>query len=217
MDNLPGLFRSSIGKKVVMSLSGLFLCTFLVVHLSGNFLLFKNDGGVAFDVYSEFMSTNFFIRTIEIVLFAGFIAHIASGIVVWWANRRARPKRYRKYDLSENTGFASRHTMLTGSIVFVFLVVHLKTFWYGSRFADVKPSMYQLVTSAFSSPTYVLFYLVAMILLGYHLQHGFQSAFQTLGLRSSKYIRLLDAVAVIFWLIVPLGFASMPVYFLWFR
>ncbi len=215
MNNLLALYRSSVGKKIVMSLSGLFLCTFLVVHLSGNFLLFKNDGGVAFDAYSDFMSTNVVIRTMEIILFSGFIAHSISGGIIWWMNRRARPEKYRTYKLSENTGFASRHTMLTGSIVLVFLVIHLKTFWYGSRFAEVKPSMYQLVSTAFSSPSYVFFYLVALVLLGYHLRHGFQSAFQTLGLRSKKYIGLLDAVAVIFWLIIPMGFASMPVYFLW--
>ena len=217
MNTLLTLYRSSVGKKVVMSLSGLFLCVFLVVHLSGNFLLFKNDSGVAFDAYSEFMSTNFFTRTIEIILFAAFIGHIVSGVVVWRVNRRARPEPYGRYKLSDTTGLASRHTMLTGSIVFIFLVVHMKTFWYGSRFAAVKPSMYQLVSSAFSSSSYVFFYLIALVLLGYHLRHGFQSAFQTLGLRGKKYIGLLDAVAVIFWLLIPLGFGSMPAYFLWFK
>lgn len=213
MNSLLKLYRSSIGKKLIMSLSGLFLCTFLIVHLSGNFLLFKDDGGAAFDAYAEFMSTNFFIRTMEIVLFAGFIAHIVSGAVVWWANRRARPEKYEKYKLSDNTKPASRITMLTGSVVFIFLVVHLRTFWVTSRFTDVGRSMYDLVREAFSNPYYDAFYLVALVLLAYHLRHGFQSAFQTLGLRSKKYIRLLDAIAVIFWLFIPIGFAAMPIYF----
>ncbi len=215
MNSLLALYKSSIGKKVIMSLSGLFLCTFLVVHLSGNILLFKNDGGVAFDAYAEFMSTNFFIRAMEIVLFAGFLAHIVSGFVVWMANRRARPEKYERYKLSENTGIASRITMLTGSIVFIFLVVHLRTFWVTSRFTNVGHSMYDRVREAFSNPSYDAFYLVALVLLGYHLRHGFQSAFQTLGLRNKKYIRLLDAIAIVFWLIIPIGFATMPTYFFW--
>ncbi len=196
-------------------MSGLFLCTFLVVHVSGNFLLFKQDGGAAFEHYSEFMSTNSFIRTIEIVLFATLFAHSISGFILWLQNRKARPERYAVYKLSDNSPLPSRITMLSGSVVFFFLVVHLKTFWYGSRFVSVKPSMYQLVRTAFASPVYSGFYLVALILLAYHLRHGFQSAFQTLGLRHKKYNWLLDAVAVIFWLVVPIGFASMPIYFYW--
>lgn len=200
-----------------MSLSGLFLCIFLVVHLSGNALLFKNDGGVAFDAYAEFMSRNFFIRAMEIILFGGFIVHIISGAMVWWSNRRARPEKYHVYKLSDNTQLASRITMLTGSIVFIFLVVHLRTFWVTSRFTDVERSMYTRVQVAFSSPYYDAFYLIALALLAYHLRHGFQSAFQTLGLRNKKYMWLLDAIAIIFWLFIPIGFATMPIYFLWFH
>lgn len=217
MNSLIDFFQSSVGKKIIMSLSGIFLCTFLIVHLTGNLLLFKDDDGVAFDAYAQFMSTNLLIRTMEIVLFAGFIIHIISGVVVWLRNRRARPEKYDMYTLKENTQLASRITMLSGSIVFIFLVVHLRTFWVPSRFTDVSHSMYDLVKEAFSNPYYVAFYLIALVLLGYHLRHGFQSAFQTLGLRNKKYIGLLDAIAVIFWLLIPIGFAAMPIYFLLLR
>lgn len=214
MNAIVNFFQSSIGKKITMSLSGLFLCAFLVVHLSGNFLLFKNDGGVAFNSYAEFMSTNPVIRTFEIVLFAGFLIHIVSGVVVWLRNRRARPEKYEEYKIQENAKLASRITMLSGSIVFIFLVVHLRTFWVPSRITGESHNMYELVRTAFSSPYYDAFYLVALVLLGYHLRHGFQSAFQTLGMRNKPYIVLLDTLALIFWLLIPIGFATLPVYFL---
>ena len=217
MTSIVKIFTSSVGKKLVMSLTGIFLLSFLVVHLTGNFLLFKNDGGVAFDVYAEFMSTNPLIRTMEIVLALGFLFHIISGVIVWLQNRKARPKKYSVNKISENTKLASRITMLTGSVVFFFLVVHLKTFWVGSRLAPTKISMYELVVTAFSSPTYVGFYVVSLVFLAYHLRHGFQSAFQTLGIRVEPYGRLIEAIGIIFWLVIPVGFAIMPIYFLWYR
>ena len=105
----------------------------------------------------------------------------------------------------------------TGSIVFIFLVVHLRTFWVPARFyhAD-NPSMYELVVSAFRSPVYCIFYVIAMGLLAFHLHHGFQSAFQTFGLKHKKYAALIEGIGIIFWLLFPVGFASMPIYFLLF-
>ena len=115
----------------------------------------------------------------------------------------------------ENSSLAARVMFVTGSVVFVFLLVHLKTFFVPSRFAgDVKPSMYGLVSSAFANPVYVGFYLVSLALMGYHLRHGFQSAFQTVGLRP-HWRTPIDYVAMIFWLLIPAGYAAMPVYFLW--
>jgi len=208
-------YRSSIGKKVLMALTGLFLCSFLVEHLIGNLLLFKQDGGATFDAYGEFMSNNFLIRTIEIGLFAVFVAHIIDGTWLWLVNRRTRPQRYEMNKPSGNSCLASRITFFTGSIVFIFLVVHLRTFFVPSRFGAGHPSMYRLVVEAFNNPTYVSFYVVALILLGYHLRHGFQSAFQSLGLRHGKYKRLVDFVGFIFWFVIPAGYATMPIYFLW--
>lgn len=200
-----------------MSLTGLFLCSFLLVHLVGNLTLLRNDGGAAFDTYSEFMSTNGVIRLLEVGLALGFVVHIAAGVTVWLQNRKARPAKYAEYRLKENSPLWSRITMLSGSTVFIFLVVHLRTFVGGLRFVDEKPSAYALVASAFTSGWYVTFYLVALVLLGYHLRHGFQAAFQTLGLRNKRYAGLLDAIGILFWLIVPLGFAVLPLYFFFFH
>lgn len=217
MNKLVAFYNSSIGKKVTMSLTGLFLCIFLVEHLVGNLLLFRNDGGAMYQAYTEFLVGNFVIRTIEIVLFASLFGHAVSGVTVWWKNKRSRPQQYEVYRLKDNTPLASRITMLTGSLVFVFLVVHLNTFFIGSRFAETEPNMYEMITTAFSDRTYSLFYIVALAFLAYHLKHGFQSAFQTLGLNDKKYTWLINAVAVVFWLLIPIGFASLPVYFLWFK
>ena len=217
MNSLSRFLSSSIGKKIIMSLTGLFLCTFLAEHAAGNFLLFMNDNGAMYDAYTEFMSHNIVVRAIEIVLFGSLFGHALSGLVVWMRNRRSRPENYKVYKLQENAPLSSRITMLTGSVIFLFLVVHLQTFFIPTRFGTEDVSPYTLVAQAFSNRWYSAFYVVALILLSYHLRHGFQSAFQTLGLKNKKYSNVLDWIAVIFWLLIPLGFASMPIYFAFFH
>jgi succinate dehydrogenase / fumarate reductase cytochrome b subunit len=210
-------YRSSIGKKVVMSLTGFFLIVFLVEHLIGNLLLYANDNGHMFEAYGEFLVSNPVIRTIEIVLFASMVGHALIGVILWWTNKRTRPEKYEQYRLKDNSPWASRNTIITGSIVFIFLVVHLRTFFVATRFAAEPVSSYHLILAAFADPWYDAFYLVALLLLGYHLRHGFQSAFQTLGLRNTKYTPFLDALAFIVWFLIPLAFASIPVYFYFFQ
>ncbi len=215
MSKILTLYSSSVGQKFIVGLTGLFLCSFLIVHLSGNMLLFRNDGGLAFEHYSEFMSTNVGIRTMEIVLAAGFLIHIIVAVLVWVENRMARPVRYVVNRPSENSALPSRIMFISGSVLFIFLVVHLRTFFVPARFASgVKPSMYELVQAAFRNPYYDAFYVVALVLLGYHLKQGFQSAFQTFGIRP-RWRWAIDMVAVFFWLIVPAVYAAMPLYFLW--
>jgi succinate dehydrogenase / fumarate reductase cytochrome b subunit len=212
MKKAISFYQSSVGKKILMSLAGLFLCSFLVIHLSGNLALFRNDGGEAFNHYSEFMAHNPVIRSTEILLVVGFVLHMFLGILLWFKNRAARPEKYSSYKLSDNTPLASRTTMLSGSVILFFLIVHLRQFFLPSRFFG-ETNMYRLVVEAFANPLYDLLYIISLVLLAYHLKHAFQSAFQTLGLRKGKYIVLFDAVAVIFWLLIPIGFASMPIYF----
>jgi len=209
------IYRSSIGKKIIMGLTGLFLCIYLVVHLGGNLLLLKQDGGAAFDQYAELLPGLLIIRIIEIFLFAVFLGHILSGTILWVVNKQSRTVRYEVNKPQENSSLFSRTMFLSGSIVFIFLVVHMKTFWVTSRFHhDEYPSMYAVARLAFADPLYSLFYVAAIILLSFHLRHGFQSAFQSLGLRTKKYARLIDVLGVIFWLVIPAGFAVIPIYFL---
>jgi succinate dehydrogenase / fumarate reductase, cytochrome b subunit len=207
-------YSSSIGQKIVSALTGFFLCAFLVVHVSGNLLLFKNDGGISFNEYAASASSSWLIRSMEILLFAGFAIHIFWGIRLWIFNRRARPKKYMTYHPSENSSLFSRVMLISGSVVLLFLVVHLKGFWVPIRFGVRSLSEYEMVRIAFENPLYDLFYILCLVLLAFHLRQGFQSAFQTIGLRS-LWLKAIDWAAVIFWLLLPAAFAAMPLYFLW--
>ncbi len=210
----PSLYSSSIGQKIISAVTGLFLCAFLVVHVSGNLLLFKNDGGEAFNAYAASNAASLLIRSIEIVLFAGFLIHIIWGIRVWIFNRCARPKGYVVNHPSENSSLFSRIMLLSGSIVLFFLVVHLKGFWVPMRFTGGREvSDFLIVQQAFQNPFYSAFYIACLALLAYHLRQGFQSALQTFGIRPF-WRKTIEGLAVIFWLIIPIGFASMPTFFL---
>ena len=213
MNSISAFYRSSIGKKVLMSLTGLFLIIFLVEHLVGNLLLYANDHGKLFEAYGAFLVSNPVIRTVEIFLFGSMAGHALLGVILWIRNRQARPDSYTAYRLKETTPWASRHTIITGSIVFIFLVIHLRTFFVPARLLAAPVSEYELILRAFANPWYDAFYLVALLLIGYHLFHGFQSAFQTLGLRNKKYIPFLDGLAFLVWFVIPLAFATIPVYF----
>lgn len=214
MDTLTAIYRSSVGKKIVVALTGLFLCVYLIVHLGGNLLLFRCDGGASFNAYAEFLPNLLVIRIIEILLFAIFIGHILTGTILWILNRRARPRKYLVNNPQDNSSWFSRAMFLTGSIVFIFIVVHMGQFWYPSRYSHAEGfSMYALVVAAFSDPLYAGLYSVAMVLLAFHLRQGFQSASQTFGWRTRSSARVIEALGVIFWLLIPLGFISMPVYF----
>jgi succinate dehydrogenase / fumarate reductase cytochrome b subunit len=198
-----------------MGLTGFFLCSFLVFHLYINLFLFKGDGGGTFDTYAEFLATYPLLRPMEWVLFGGFLLHAFIGVWLWITNRMARPQRYERNDASANSSLSSRFGFVTGTAVFIFLVVHINTFFVQSRFFNSGITMYERVKQAFSHPWYVTFYMVAIVFLAYHLKHGFQSAFQTFGIRNQKYQRLIDIIAVVFWLLIPIAFAAMPLYFLW--
>lgn len=210
---LANTIFSSVGKKLIMALTGLFLCTFLLVHLSGNLALYKHDGGEAFNHYSEFMSTNPLIRVMEVVMVLGFALHMFNGVWLWFTNRMARPVRYKKTAGSETSSVFSRTMIFSAFLILAFLIIHLESFFVKQRMLNTHKSMYDAVISAFANPYYSGFYILALILLGFHLNHGFQSAFQTLGLNHKKYTPLIKALGFLFSILVPLGFATMPIYF----
>lgn len=207
------VFYTSVGRKLVMALTGLFLCLFLLEHLYGNLLLYKLDGGVAFNEYSAFMAGNILIRTVEFGLFAGFIIHILDGLFLTLANRKARPIGYAVNHQAKNSSWFSRNMGLTGSIVFVFLVLHLRTFFFPHRIGHPESEMSFDVANAFQSNWYAALYVVAMVILGMHLNHGFQSAFQTIGWKNKKYNKTLKSAGTIFALLIMIGFASFPIIF----
>ncbi|HUI10124.1 MAG TPA: succinate dehydrogenase cytochrome b subunit [Bacteroidota bacterium] len=214
MNKIASFYTSSVGRKLLMGLSGFFLLSFLIVHLYINLFLLKQDRGSTFDAYAEFMATYPLVRPLEIVLFAGFLLHAAVGGWLWVTNRMARPVRYAVNRPSDNSTLSSRTAFWTGAFVLLFLVIHVNTFFVRSRFFPDGTTMYERVEDAFSSPLYVCFYLVALVFLAYHLKHGVQSAFQTLGLKHAKYDRLIAAIGIVFWLLFPVAFAAIPLYFL---
>jgi succinate dehydrogenase / fumarate reductase cytochrome b subunit len=211
---------SSIGKKLTMAVTGSFLLIFLVIHLVGNITLFF--GPNAFNGYVKTLEViKPLIRVIELVLLAAFLLHIINGVRLWIENRVARGVNYKVNSSSENSDVFSRTMFLTGSIVFIFLVLHLGTFFW--RFNVYDPTglansheYFQIVVDFFSYWWYSLLYVIAVLLLGFHLNHGFQSAFQTFGWNHKKYTPLLKRIGTIYAIIMAIGFASMPIYFFFF-
>lgn len=201
-----------------MSITGLFLISFLIVHLSGNFLLYK--GAEAFNEYSIFMSTSPIIRVMEVVLVLGFLFHIIDGIILTVQNSKARGQSYKVSSGAQNASIFSKIMPQTGLIILIFLIVHLDSFTFEHRIYDPgNEDFYGTVVEAFRygwGGFYWLFYVIAMALLGFHLNHGFQSAFQSLGLNHRKYTPLIKTLGILFSIIVPAGFASIPVYFRFF-
>ncbi|WP_051080662.1 succinate dehydrogenase cytochrome b subunit [Pontibacter roseus] len=218
-------FSSTIGRKIIMSVTGLFLCSFLVVHLVGNLQLFNADNGESFNVYSHFMATNPVIRVMEIVLVLGFLFHIYDAFVLTRRNKTARPVDYAEQHPQENSTWSSRNMGLLGTIILVFLIIHLWNFFVPARFGGLEgvvidevdyDNLYLRVVQSFQIWWYVAIYVISMVALAYHLIHGFQSAFQSLGLTHKKYTPFIKTFGYAFSVIVCLGFAIIPLYFFFF-
>lgn len=214
-------FASNIGRKVVMSLTGLFLSIFLIAHLSGNLLLFV--GQKAFNEYSHFMATNPFIRIVEIILFISIIFHVIYAIVLTINNRKSRAVKYAVSNPPQESSWFSRNMGIFGTIIFIFLMLHLGNFFVAARFESLPKieldngqevkDLYTVVVTSFEQWWYTAIYVISMVVLGFHLVHGVHSAFRSLGLRHYKYISLVKNIAVAFAIIFPAGFASIPIYF----
>lgn len=198
-----------------MGLTGLFLITFLVVHCTINSFIFLNDGGEMFNKAAEFMGTNIIIRSMEIVLFLGLIWHVFQALVITLKNRKARPVNYAVQNGNANSKWYSRWMGLLGTLILMFLIVHLRHFWYVSRLTDEitsgQDTLFGEMKEVFENPFVVLLYVFAMFSLGYHLLHGFQSAFRTLGFNHKTYTPVIEKIGIGFSIIVPFIFAAMPV------
>lgn len=210
--------NSSIGKKFVMALTGICLILFLVIHLVNNLTLFA--GPELFNtVVKNLDGIKPLIRVVEVILASIFILHIFNGVRLWIENKKARPEDYTINGSRKNSNVFARTMIFSGSLVFVFLVVHLRTLWMTFNFDnEVKEShrYYNAVVSAFQSPSYAIFYVIAVIILGFHLNHGFQSAFQTFGWNNKKYFPFIEKLGTFYAVATALLFASIPIYFLFF-
>jgi succinate dehydrogenase / fumarate reductase cytochrome b subunit len=220
MSWVVSMFTSSIGRKYVMSVTGLFLCSFLIVHLGINLLLFVPDGGLIYNTASDYMEHNILVRTIEIFLFAGFIIHIIQSYTLTRENNKARSVKYDEFNKSTTTWY-SRNMGILGSIILVFLVIHLRDFFWDLRFNPSEltvdqnghEDLYKLAVATFEMWPYSLIYFLAMFGLGYHLWHGFQSAFRSIGIMNSKYTPAIVFIGKVYTLIITIGFMAMPVWF----
>jgi succinate dehydrogenase / fumarate reductase cytochrome b subunit len=214
---------SSISKKVFLALAGLFLIVFLMVHLGINLFLLpivRDDGGEWFRVAASFMANNWVIKVFEIVLFAGFILHIILGVIIQLQNWAARPQRY-KVSPDSQTSFFSKFMIHTGAIIFIFLALHMTHFYFVKlgwvaipEGVTDKHDFYVMTRLLFGDTTYAVFYILCMIFLAFHLNHAFQSAFQTLGLNHSKYTPAIKCIGTWYSILIPLGFAMIPLYFM---
>jgi len=213
---MSNFISSTIGKKFIMSISGLFLILFLFVHLTVNTLLFF--GPDAFNAGCEFMALPF-IKVIEPILALGFIIHIIYATVITLQNQRARPVKYAKQDLSQDSTWASRNMYILGGMLFAFLVLHIINFWVKFKFGDVSADVvghtqYDLVSTTISQPLYGIIYMIAAIMLGLHLSHGFWSAFQTIGFSNDIWRKRWECIGYIIAVIFGLGFALIPLFFM---
>lgn len=217
---------ASIGRKFLMSVTGLFLMLFIAVHLTINLLLIFDDSGELFNKGAHFMATNPAVKIMEPILGLGFLIHIIWSFIISYQNWRARPVKYQKQDLSNASSWSSRNMLILGALVLVFLVVHLINFYWVIKFAPETmqtatvggiqmEDTYTLVASLFkSSILYDAIYVLGGILLGLHLTHGFWSAFQTLGLNNKIWQSRLQWVARVYAIVVAVGFSIIPLYFL---
>lgn len=212
---------SSITKKIVMALAGLFLGVFLLVHLTINLMLLLNDNGKLFTAAAHFMSTNIIIKVFEIVLFGGFIIHIIFGLWVTFKNWAARPVGYFKSNKSE-TSFFSKYMFHTGIIIGIFLLLHFINFYFVKLGIVNPPSgldthdFYGMAILLFQNKIYSLIYIVFFVFLGFHLNHSIQSACQTIGINHNTYNTTIKVVSTIYSIIIAVGFSIIPVYFMFF-
>lgn len=258
MSEFKQTFNSSLGKKLIMALTGLFLCTFLIVHLGGNLLLFSNDNGYGFNVYANFLTHFPPIEVVAYILYLSIIVHALYATILTVKNKRARPIAYASSSKSPSS-WSSQNMGLLGSILFLFLVIHMGDFWYKYKFTDTVgfkeyrtdlltgkatvsaftpvsanfehsvstennieivrvKDLHTKVSQSFSQLWYVIVYVIAMGALSFHLLHGFQSAFRTMGWVHRKYTPIVTFIGTwLFAVIIPLGFAAMPLVYYFTR
>jgi len=212
---------ASITKKITMSLIGLFLAVFLVVHVVINLMLLLPDGGEWFRASAEFMGTNPFIQVFEKVLFLAFAIHMILGVILWAQNNSARPTGYYKANVSE-TSLMSKFMIHTGIIIMIFLVLHFVHFYFmkihlvtpNYLLEDGHPDFYLEAINLFKSPLYSVIYLISFLALGFHLNHAIQSAFQSMGWEHSKYTPFIKGLSTVYAVLITAGFSIIPIWFL---
>lgn len=220
MQGVKSVFRSSIIKKALMGLTGLLMIGFLIAHLIANLLLFSNNPD-PYNLYThKLASMGWLLIAVELALVAFFLVHVVSGISVYLGSRKARGSNYvRTGDAGppSRKNLASKTMIWTGIILFFFVIFHLITFKFGTNYPITVDGvemrdLYRLVYEKFQELPYVISYVAIMVLLGYHLRHGFWSAFQSLGVHHPRYTPIIYGAGIVIALILAVGFLLMPIW-----
>lgn len=212
---------TSLTKKYIMGMSGLFLIIFLIVHCGLNSLIFLGDKGETFKHAAHFMGSNPLMRTLEVGLVIGFLVHIIDGFTLWYQNAKARPQAYAMSNASSNSPWYSRSMGILGSLLLMFLIIHASDFWLpnrGNQFSTGQElDLFKTMADRFTNGYIVILYVFSCFSLFWHLLHGFKSAFQSLGLNHHKYNGFIEKFGISFSIIIPLVFAMMPIgfYYKW--
>lgn len=213
------MIKLTLFRKLLMALTGLFLCLFLVIHLLGNLQLFlpKEIAQEQFNAYSQALSGNVFIKVVAIGLYVSILAHAIYAVVITIYNRKSGGK-YAHDERKAASPWYSRSMGLLGTVIFVFIVIHFQNFWYYYKFTDMpldawgRKDLYSAVVNLFGNVWYVVLYVVSMVAMGYHLLHGVASAVRTLGVYHQKYVRVVNVAGVAYSVVISAGFAIIPIY-----
>ena len=210
-----------ITRKTLLAASGLFLCLFLIVHLSANLLLLLPPelAQEKYNQYSQSLREHPLIGIVSYVLYASIIMHTYFALMITLKNRQTRNSRYQMNRVSENSTWSSRNMGLLGFIILIFIVVHMANFWARAKLGlggeiPLDPwghaDLYLLVVELFKNPFYLVFYTLLMIPLGLHLSHGVKSACISMGFYHHRYLRYASKLAIIYALVVSIGFILIP-------
>jgi succinate dehydrogenase / fumarate reductase cytochrome b subunit len=208
MNWLTTTFTSSIGKKLLMAITGFFFCFFLTVHLAGNLTLYGGN-----DMFNSYASHLHALGVLLVVaewsmLFLALI-HILTGLTLYYQNLRARGQGYKLKKWAGGRTLGSATMPYTGVLLLFFVIFHLLNFHFVDK---SQTTIYAIVTAAFSNPFHVILYVAAMIVVAIHVSHGFWSAFQTVGANHPKYMPTFRTLSVLFALLVGFGFGLLPIY-----
>lgn len=218
---MAGLTSSTIGRKYAMALSAMFLLLFLIMHLSVNLLSIFGEEG-PFNAASYFMGYNPMVQFLmqPILIFAVFF-HFIMGFVLEMKNAKARPVKYDMNNGSANSSWVSRNMIISGAVILAFLALHMYDFWFhemtykyvpGNGDANDLTRFWGELHEKFANPIRVVFYVVAFVLLGLHLAHGFQSSFQSVGARHPKYTPVIKAFGNWYSILIPAGFIVIAIF-----
>ena len=212
-------FSSKIFQKALAALSGGFLILFLIGHLIGNLQLFipGESGQKQFNTYALFMTTNPAVKLLSYLTYFSILLHSIVTVFLTIKSRSVRPVKYLVNSGSTNSTWSSRNMAFLGTLLLVFIIIHLKSFWYEMHFGDIgldkwgNKDLHTVTVTAFDNIFYTGFYVISMLMLAFHLSHGVGSAFQTLGLNTSKYEKTINLIGKGIAVLIPLVFASIPI------